>query len=306
MAETQKPLTTPTFKTTLDEEIKDLEEILDDALVNAMKGEHKALSLQIEKLLTDFMKSNKTMDVIANMDKYQRKIVHKICDLFGVQRDYVDVKSNDLGDITITKTEASKIPTMGLEKRYAKYLEEQKKKEKKQSVNPLANKKVLIKPKVVTKTASDGNSSDGSSGDSQKSNQEIDLIEQKKQIEYEQARVRILEGSQQETTTKSEETNQQIEKPKREKKSLKYSHPNDPDYDRSPFAFMSPVILASNSVPFYPSNYGYGYPQNQLPYNPNLQNNYQYYNSPYVQADQVYTNEFPQLNSNNYTQKRNK
>jgi len=139
------------------------------------------------------------------MDKYQRKIVHKICDLYNVQRDYVDVKQNDRGDITITKSEESKIPSIGLEKKYAKYLEEQKKKAQKMIVNPLANKKMLIKPKLVTRS-SDGESSDGSSGDSQKNDSQLesDLVEQKKQQQYEQARNRILEDSQKEEVKPTE------------------------------------------------------------------------------------------------------
>jgi len=92
MTETQNLFNNQTPKSTLDEEIKDFEDILDDALVNAMKGEHRTFTLQIEKLLADFILSNKTVDVIGDMDKYQRKIVHKICDLYKVQRDYVDVK----------------------------------------------------------------------------------------------------------------------------------------------------------------------------------------------------------------------
>jgi len=123
---------------------------------------------------------------------------------------------------------------------------------------------MLIKPKLVTKS-SDGDSSDGSSGDSQKndSQAESDLVEQKKQQQYEQARTRILESSQKEEEIIIKPTEiVQSEKPKREKKSLKYNHANDPDYDRSPFAFMSNTLLAPNSTPFYPSNYGYGYPQN--------------------------------------------
>jgi len=60
MADTQNPINNPTTKSSLEEEIKDLEDILDEAIVNAMKGEHKALSLQIERLLIDFLRSNKT------------------------------------------------------------------------------------------------------------------------------------------------------------------------------------------------------------------------------------------------------
>jgi len=142
-------------------------------------------------------------------------------------------------------------------------LKNKRKKAPKLIVNPLANKKMLIKPKLVTKS-SDGDSSDGSSGDSQKndSQAESDLVEQKKQQQYEQARTRILESSQKEEEIIKPTEIVQPEKPKREKKSLKYNHANDPDYDRSPFAFMSNTLLAPNSTPFYPSNYGYGYPQN--------------------------------------------
>jgi len=70
MATTQNPFNNITTKSTFEEEIKDLEEILDDALINAMKGEHKSFSLQIEKLLNEFMLSNKSVDVIPDMDKY--------------------------------------------------------------------------------------------------------------------------------------------------------------------------------------------------------------------------------------------
>jgi len=83
---------------TLPDNSKYLEEILDDALITAMKGDQKVFCLKIETCLNEFMKASKNTDKLLNLDKFQRKIVHKICDLFFIKREYVDVKSDDKGD----------------------------------------------------------------------------------------------------------------------------------------------------------------------------------------------------------------
>jgi len=133
----------------LQDDSKYLEELLDDALVTAMKGDQKVFCLKIETYLTEFMKSQKSTEKILSLDKFQRKMVHKICDIYSIKRDYVDVKSDDTGDITITKTETSKIPEKSLEASYKKYLDSKTKStQKPQSTFVSTNPgKILIKKK---------------------------------------------------------------------------------------------------------------------------------------------------------------
>jgi hypothetical protein len=39
------------------------------------------------------------------MNNFQRKLVHVICDRFYIDREYVEKLPNDMGNITIAKTE---------------------------------------------------------------------------------------------------------------------------------------------------------------------------------------------------------
>lgn len=135
-------------KLNLKTESKYDEETIDEAIINGLKGEHKAFCLKIETFLNQFMAGPKTSDVIPGLDKYQRKIVHKICDLYNIKRDYVDVNPDDTGSITLTKSDSSFVPSVGLELRYQNYVEKNKKQSSGQPTNPFANKKVLIKTRA--------------------------------------------------------------------------------------------------------------------------------------------------------------
>jgi len=75
------------------------EDTLDEAIINGLKGEYKEFCKNIEQFLNQFMKGPKyfsdlfnpkqdrTNEVIPDLNKYQRKIVHKICDLYCITRD---------------------------------------------------------------------------------------------------------------------------------------------------------------------------------------------------------------------------
>jgi len=125
------------------------EEIMDEAIINGLKGEHKTFCLRTESFLNQFMKGQKDSEVIPDLDKYQRKIVHKICDLYNIKREYVDIKNDELGSITIVKNDQSFIPSTTLEMRYQKYLDKSKKQGSTPSTNPFANKKVLVKTRLA-------------------------------------------------------------------------------------------------------------------------------------------------------------
>jgi len=305
MARTENNLTKDLDKINLGEENEGSDDILDDAIINALKGEHKAFSLQVEKFLNEFMLSDNTNELMGNMDKYQRKIVHKICDLYGVKRDYVDVKANELGDITITKCLDSKIPSQSLEKRYASYLEVQKKQAPKQIVNPLANKKkMLIKPRIVKKADSGSDSSDSNQGDQNEGKNQPTEVEQKKQKEYEQARVRIMEDQVDSSKVPEEQQikpKEILEKPK--KKGLRSDQFFvDPDYDRSKITtnnFNSNIGLFPSSTPFYPFGYNQ---QNPMSYNGIYNPNYA--SGLPTQLDQLSFNDFPPLATDSKSQKK--
>jgi hypothetical protein len=275
-------------KISLTGESKYDDEILDDAVVNAMKSDHKSFCLQVEGFLNNFLLTDNTSDVIVNLDKFQRKIVHKICDIYRVKREYVDVKTNDMGDITISRSEESKIPSMSLESRFSKHVDETKKQAPKIVSNPMANKKMIIKSRDVKKTGSESDSSDGSNenskGDAKK---ESDQNEQKKQLDYEKAREKIMQET--ETSTKT------IEKPK--KKGLRVDQFYDPDYDRS----KATTYNTNQNMGYYPPPYMYypyqGYQQGQMP----IMNGFQpsYGANPMPEDNGFgYQNDFPSLATN--------
>jgi hypothetical protein len=272
-------------KLTLKEEPKYEDEELDDAIVNAMKSEHKSFCLQVESFLNSFLLSNKSTDIIGNMDKYQRKIVHKVCDIYRVKREYVDVKSNDRGDITISKTEESRMPNNSIEKRYSRYVDEQKKQMPKQIVNPFANKKLIVKAKEKKPSSesesSDGSSNENSQGDVKGQNEDV---EQRKQQDYEKARDRIMQEQSQTTSTQKI-----IEKPK--KKSQRIDQGYDPEYDRNQMTnnFNNPMGYYPPYNPYYQFQ---NYPTGQPTYiNGPVQSNY-----PMPQDNRNdYANNFPSL-----------
>lgn len=254
MASTQKPLPEQKEKNLIDDESKYEDALLDDAIINALKGEHKAFCLKMEKYLTEFMKSNESSRVIENLDKYQRKIVHKLCDIFEITRDYVDVK-DELGDITIVKSEKSKIPAQSVEEKYA--LMTKKNKTAKASVNPLANKKLIMKPKEKPQQKSESDSSD--SQDNEQSMK--DDTTEKKQQEYEKARERIMkEGASEPKHEENDRPKNIIQKPKKKGQKFSETMLNYDDYDRSRDVPLQSANLI-NSAPFYPQQYGgfYGY-----------------------------------------------
>jgi len=61
-------------------------------------------------------------ELIGNVNKFQRKVIHQLCDRFNVLRTYVDVKSNDNANITIQKTESSEIPEYTVKELYERHL----------------------------------------------------------------------------------------------------------------------------------------------------------------------------------------
>lgn len=302
MTSTQQLLTKELEKLSLSEENKETVELLDDALINAMKGEYKAFALECEKFLIDFIQSSKTTEMILNMDKYQRKIVHKICDLYGVTREYVDVKPNDLGDITIVKTSSTAIPKYGLEKRYKKLLSKQKK-ETPQAVNPLANKKVLIKPRVVKKAEpeneSSGSSSGGEGGQNDNKSQQSD-VEQRKQQQYEEARSRIMQDKVEESVEAQREPKELVEKPR--KKGLRPDQVYDPDFDRN----MAAIENSTNVIGFLPfPMYNPTFNQPTGVMNPYSQSFVPGYATQVDLANQPeYSYDFPPLSANDNNQKK--
>lgn len=224
------------------------EDTLDEAIINGLKGEYKEFCKNIEQFLNQFMKGPKTNEVIPDLNKYQRKIVHKICDLYCITRDYVDVKSDESGSITITKQEKSFIPSTTLEERYQKYTGKSKKSESGKSSNPFANKKVVIKsrgPQIDAKTASDKSEKSAVSAtenSSQSSNiEDTHLeIEHKKKKNYEEARDRIMQGN-------DEVDDQNNQNAMKQKKGKRYEKGYDPEFDRSrgqsDMMFMNPSYM---------------------------------------------------------------
>jgi len=145
MAKNQTNTNQKLEKLSLEDDSTYMEDILDESIYTALKGEHKAFCLEIEKALTKFLQSKAESKEIKDLDKFKRKIVHKLCDLFQIDRPYVDVKSDETGDITITRTEKSKIPAKTIEEKCQ--MVDNAKKKKTSTVNPLANKKLIMKPK---------------------------------------------------------------------------------------------------------------------------------------------------------------
>jgi len=210
------------------------EDTLDEAIVNGLKGEYRDFCKSIEQFLNQFMKGPKTNEVIPDLNKYQRKIVHKICDLYCITRDYVDVKSDESGSITITKQDKSFIPSTTLEERYQKYSGKSKKTESGKSGNPFANKKVIIKSRAAAqpdlKTPSDKSeksSVSATEGGAQGGNiEDTHLeIEHKKKKNYEEARDRIMQGN--------DEPDDQNAQGMKQKKGKRYEKGYDPEFDRS-------------------------------------------------------------------------
>jgi hypothetical protein len=237
---------------TLTDNSKYLEEQLDDALVTAMKGDQKNFCLKTESFLNDFMKSSKTVDKILNLDKFQRKIVHKICDMYAIKREYVDVRPDDKGDITLSKNEQSKLPERGLEVSYKKLFEDKTKSTQKvvQVITGSSNpQKILIKKKsdntsttthpgppvgftiakkepkkeiIVEKKLKEQTAEEKLAEDEAKDDIELE----KKKMDYEIAKNRIFEGISEGTTDPSQ-------KPQSKKKALNANECYDPAFDRA-------------------------------------------------------------------------
>jgi len=239
---------------TLSDNSKYLEEQLDDALVTAMKGEQKAFCLKTESFLNEFMKSSKTIDKILNLDKFQRKIVHKICDMYAIKREYVEVRPDDKGDITLSKSEQSKLPERSLEASYKKVFDDKTKSTQKivQTITGPNSQKILIKKKsdntsttqqpgppvgftiakkepkkeiIVEKDLKEKSAEAQLAEDEAKEDSELE----KKKMEYELAKNRIFEGLSDAPST----TTDPSQKPQSKKKALNANECYDPAFDRA-------------------------------------------------------------------------
>jgi len=222
---------------TLPDNSKYLEEILDDALITAMKGDQKVFCLKIETCLNEFMKASKNTDKLLNLDKFQRKIVHKICDLFFIKREYVDVKSDDKGDITITKTEQSKIPERSLEGSYKRYVEDRSRATTKvaQTLTGSNPQKILIKKKdggpfagfsIAKKDSKIDPNGKGKDVPELSDEAKEDSELEKRKLEYEQAKNRIFDTTGETQQTPSDQKSQT------KKKSINTNECYDPAFDR--------------------------------------------------------------------------
>ena len=83
-------------------------------LINGLRHDRKFCT-DIEKIQINFIKDETLNQYVIPkiLDKLKRKLVHKICDRFSIQRTYVDKTT---GDIVIVKTSETKIPGMTIVK----------------------------------------------------------------------------------------------------------------------------------------------------------------------------------------------
>jgi len=249
---------------------KYIEDVLDDAIINSMRGEQKTFCLKIESYLTEFMKSSKQSDKLSDLDKFQRKIVHKVCDLYNIKRDYVEIKIEDKGDITITKTELSKTPDRNIEASYKKYMDDKNKASQKiaQTFSGSNPSKILIKKKtdpttsapvgfqVKTRTSLQNQSQ---TGENNKTNDEEEDSElEKKKFEYEQAKNRIFEK---EESNNPNNANTNFQKNPKKKQSANADW-YDPAFDREKAANqISQNKMRENMMDSNVANYPIMFPQ---------------------------------------------
>jgi hypothetical protein len=291
---------------TLPDSSKYLEEVLDDALVTAMRGDQKAFCLKIESHLNEFMKSQKSTDKLLNLDKFQRKIVHKICDVFFIKRDYVDVKSDDTGDITITKTEQSKLPERSLEGNYKKYMEDRTRATQKvvQTLTSSNPQKIMIKKKPdsnappqrgfqiakkESKTDASGNLKEGQSHENEDEAKEDSDLERRK-AEYEVAKNRIFDTSSEAQQSASDPS----QKSQSKKKAISTNEFYDPAFDRTKTAnhiLLQQMQTNTDNTMVDPNLGGYGmmFPQLGGPMNMNPYGNY----GPMNQFPPMMMNQYP-------------
>ena len=61
--------------------------------------------------------------MIGNVNRFQRKVIHQLCERFNVVRTFVDIKNNsDNASVTIQKTTTSEVPEMKVRELYDKHL----------------------------------------------------------------------------------------------------------------------------------------------------------------------------------------
>jgi len=260
-------------------------EPLDDAIVNGLKGIQKDFCLRIEKILRQFAAdARKQEEVIGDLDKFQRKIVHKMCDLFYINRN-VDMKPDDRGDMFLIKNPESKAPKLTLMETM-KYFEEKSKVQQPKKTFAV-KQKVLTKPtepqiesivkpmsKIILKTRIESTAG----GNQVQSNNIIDQGEEievtqeeaealmRKHEEYEKAKSKYFGGT--DSTSSKENAGQAPEetgKKKDSKKKAITSNNYDPAYDRN----LTAQKIAETNVyvgpnPYMGSNPMYGQMQGML------------------------------------------
>lgn len=99
------------------------ETYLDNTLVQAIQSNQGEFIEGLEEFLTNFVNDENTQQEKLNkLNKFQRKIVHKVCDRFAISRDFVDIK-NDMGSISLSKTPESMVPEKSVMELYEEKLE---------------------------------------------------------------------------------------------------------------------------------------------------------------------------------------
>lgn len=170
------------------------------------------------------------------MDKIKRKIVHKIAERFCILRD-VMIKPNDLGDMTLTKNEASKVPSITLPE-----IMNRKKLEKEKN-----NSDMFTKRKIFTRNKGNENNFvliihmfqvQNPEANAQKQNEkgtipsEEEFEIQKKNEKYEEAKKRIITGKAMNPVNDTTNDKNKINKIK--SRPTTNSDTNyDPDYNRN-------------------------------------------------------------------------
>ena len=102
-------------------------EFLEETIIFAWENNQQEFVVAIEGFLDEFMKDKeRNEELIGNVNKFQRKIIHQLCDRYNILRTYVDVKSNDNANITIQKMESSEIPEHSVKELYERHFKRAK------------------------------------------------------------------------------------------------------------------------------------------------------------------------------------
>lgn len=101
------------------------EQVFDIDLINGIRSEKK-FCLEVEKKLAAFVSDPAVTQFMMPgiVDKFKRKLIHRICDRYNIQRSFVDKNS---GNILLVKIPESVLPKMTLEQLYKSYCEEREK-----------------------------------------------------------------------------------------------------------------------------------------------------------------------------------